>query len=137
APRGRPLTPATNTGAPIRHRRRDFLQELSGTPAESGQPEPRITWSVILSWVIASFRDKGTEDLFEGRDTKQARKSCPSDLVRVARRKLDQLNQAVILGDLRAPPSNHLEKLKGEREGQYSIRINDQWRVCFRWTESG
>jgi proteic killer suppression protein len=62
----------------------------------------------------------------------------------VARRKLDQLNQAVALGDLRAPPSNHLEKLKAGREGQHSIRINDhsirindQWRVCFRWTESG
>jgi toxin HigB-1 len=64
-------------------------------------------------------------------------KSCPSDLVRVGRRKLDQLNQAEVLGDLRAPPSNRLEKLKGEREGQYSIRINDQWRVCFRWTELG
>jgi proteic killer suppression protein len=98
---------------------------------------PRITWSVILSWVIASFRDKGTEDLFDGRETKQARKSFPSDLVRVARRKLDQLNQAVAIGDLRAPPSNSPEKLKGEREGQYSIRVNDQWRVCFRWTESG
>jgi toxin HigB-1 len=87
--------------------------------------------------VIASFRDKGTEDLFDGRDTKQARKACPSDLVRVARRKLDQLNQAAVLGDLRAPPSNRLEKLAGERGGQYSIRINDQWRVCFRWADSG
>ena len=87
--------------------------------------------------MIISFRDKGTEDLFDGRDTKQARKSCPSDLVRVVRRKLDQLNQAVALGDLRAPPSNHLEKLKGERAGQHSIRVNDQWRVCFRWTASG
>lgn len=87
--------------------------------------------------VIVSFRDKGTEDLFDGRDTKHARRSCPSDLVRVARRKLDQLNQAVVLGDLRAPPSNRLEKLRGERDGQYSIRINDQWRVCFRWTASG
>jgi toxin HigB-1 len=87
--------------------------------------------------VIVSFPDNGTEDLFASRDTKRARKSCPSDLVRVARRKLDQLNQAVVLGDLRAPLSNRLEKLKGEREGQYSIRINDQWRVCFRWTESG
>ena len=57
--------------------------------------------------------------------------------MRVARRKLDQLNQAVVLGDLRAPPSNRLEKLKGERDGQYSIRINDQWRVCFQWTGSG
>jgi toxin HigB-1 len=87
--------------------------------------------------VIVSFRDKGIEDLFDGRDSKAARKSCPSDLVRVARRKLDQLNQAVALADLRAPPSNHLERLKGERQGQHSIRINDQWRVCFRWTESG
>ena len=57
--------------------------------------------------------------------------------MRVGRRKLDQLNQAVALGDLRAAPSNRLEKLKGERDGQYSIRINDQWRVCFRWTGSG
>ena len=97
----------------------------------------RITCSVILAGVIASFRDKGTEDLFDGRDTKQARKACPSDLVRVARRKLDQLNQAAVLGDLRAPPSNRLEKLAGERGGQYSIRINDQWRVCFRWADSG
>ena len=87
--------------------------------------------------VIASFRDKGTEDLFNGRATKSARKACPSDLVRVARRKLDQLNQAAVLGDLRAPPSNRLEKLKGERGGQHSIRINDQWRVCFRWADSG
>jgi toxin HigB-1 len=87
--------------------------------------------------VIASFRDKGTEDLFDGRDTKQAGKACPSDLMGVARRKLDQLNQAVVLGDLRAPPGNRLEKLTGERGGQHSIRINDQWRVCFRWADSG
>jgi toxin HigB-1 len=87
--------------------------------------------------VIVSFGDKGTEDVFDGRATKSARKACPSDLLRAARRKLDQINQAVNLGDLRAPPSNHLEKLKGEREGQYSIRINDQWPVCFRWTEMG
>ena len=87
--------------------------------------------------MIKWFRNKGTEDLFDGRDTKQARKSCPSDLVRVARRKLDQLNQAEVLGDPPAPPSNRLEKLKGEREGQYSIWINDQWRVCFQWAEAG
>ena len=87
--------------------------------------------------MIISFADKGTEDIFDGRASKSARKACPSDLLRVARRKLDLLNQAATLGDLRAPPSNHLEKLKGEREGQYSIRINDQWRVCFLWTEMG
>jgi proteic killer suppression protein len=89
-----------------------------------------------ISLVIASFRDRGTEDLFDGRDTKQSCKACPSELVRVAKRKLDQLNQAVVLGDLRAPPSNRLEMLKGERLWQYSIRVNDQWRVCFRWTDS-
>ena len=87
--------------------------------------------------MIVSFRDQGTEDVFDGRDTKKARKSCPSDLVRVARRKLDQVNQAAALSDLRVPPSNHLEKLKRDREGQHSIKINDQWRVCFRWTDSG
>jgi toxin HigB-1 len=67
--------------------------------------------------VIVSFADKGTEDIFDGRPSKSARKACPSDLLRLARRKLDLL--------------------KGEREGQYSIRINDQWRVCFQWTEMG
>lgn len=87
--------------------------------------------------MIVSFRDKGTEDLFDGRATKFARKVCPSGLTRIARRKLDQINQAATLTDLRVPPSNHLEKLKGDRDGQHSIKINDQWRVCFRWTESG
>jgi toxin HigB-1 len=87
--------------------------------------------------VIVSFADKGTEDVFDGHTTKSARRACPSDLLRIARRKLDMLNQAATLGDLRVPPSNRLEKLKGGREGQHSIRINDQWRVCFRWTESG
>jgi toxin HigB-1 len=55
----------------------------------------------------------------------------------VARRKLLQLELAVRLGDLRVPPGNRLEALKGDRAGQYSIRVNDQWRVCFRWTEGG
>lgn len=84
---------------------------------------------------IASFRDKGTEDVFDRQDTKAARKVCPPDLVKVAQRKLDQINQAVSLNDLRSPPNNHLEKLRGDREGQHSIKINDQYRVCFAWTE--
>lgn len=87
--------------------------------------------------MIVSFGDEGTEDVFEGRDTKKARKTCPPDLVRTARRKLDQVNQATTLNDLRVPPSNHLEKLKGDREGQHAIKINDQWRLSFVWTESG
>jgi proteic killer suppression protein len=80
-----------------------------------------------------SFRNQGTEDVFDRLDTKAARKVCPPDLVEVARRKLDQINQAVLLGDLRSPPNNHLEMLKGNREGQHSIRINHKYRVCFVW----
>lgn len=98
---------------------------------------PWITCSVIVGEVIISFRDPGTEDVFDGRDTKKARKACPPELVGPARRKLDQLNQAATLEDLRAPPRNRLEKLKGDRAAQHSIRINDQYRVCFTWTDKG
>ena len=87
--------------------------------------------------MIRSFADDGTRDVFLGKDSKRARKTCPSDLVAVARRKLDQLNQAAVLDDLRAPPANRLEKLKGDRAGQWSVRVNDQYRVCFVWTEHG
>jgi proteic killer suppression protein len=87
--------------------------------------------------VIVSFKDEGTEDVFDGRDTKKARKACPQNLWRVARRKLDQINQAAELDDLRVPPGNRLEELKGDRKGQHSIRINEQYRVCFTWTERG
>jgi proteic killer suppression protein len=87
--------------------------------------------------VIFSFKDEGTEDVFDGRDTKKARKACPQNLWRIARRKLDQINQAALLDDLRVPPGNRLEELKGDREGQHSIRINDQYRVCFTWAEGG
>ena len=87
--------------------------------------------------MIASFRDEGSEDVFDGRDTKRARKRCPPDLVKVARRKLDQINQAVEFEDLRVPPNNRLEQLCGDRQGQHSIRINDQYRLCFGWADSG
>jgi len=87
--------------------------------------------------MIRSFRDRGTEDLFHGTDSKAARRALPSSLVTVARRKLDQLNQAAILEDLRVPPGNRLEALTGDRQGQHSIRINDQFRLCFVWTENG
>ncbi len=83
--------------------------------------------------MIGSFRDEGTEDVFDGRSTRKARKVCPQNLWRVARRKLDQMNQAVELDDLRVPPGNRLEPLTGDREGQHSIRVNDQYRVCFVW----
>jgi proteic killer suppression protein len=87
--------------------------------------------------MIQSFYDRGTEDIFNGSDTKAARKVVPSNLNAIARRKLDQLNQAARLDDLRAPPQNRLEQLKRDRKGQHAIRINDQYRVCFVWTENG
>jgi toxin HigB-1 len=87
--------------------------------------------------VIVSFADPATEDIFEGRRSKAARKACPELLWKVARRKLDMLNQAAILSDLRAPPGNRLEALKGDRAGQHSIRINEQYRICFTWTPEG
>lgn len=87
--------------------------------------------------MIASFHDRGTEDIFNGVDSKAARRTCPSEIWSVARRKLNQINQAATLNDLRAPPQNRLERLKGDRQGQHSIRINDQYRICFRWTEHG
>jgi len=86
---------------------------------------------------IVSFADTGTEDVFEGEDSRKARHACPTMLWHVARRKLDQLNAAVRLSDLRFPPSNHLEALKGDRKGQHSIRINQQYRLCFEWTDNG
>lgn len=87
--------------------------------------------------MVVSFQDHGTDDLFHGRNTRAARNTCPVSIWDVARRKLDQLNVASNLGDLRAPPANRLEALKGDRRGQYSIRVNDQYRVCFHWTVAG
>ena len=87
--------------------------------------------------MVQSFRDSGTEDVFNGRVSKRARKACPQMLWRVTRRKLDQLNQAEALVDLKVPPRNRLEILKRDRKGQHSIRINDQLRICFRWTDRG
>ena len=87
--------------------------------------------------MIRSFRDAGTEDLFYGRDSEAARRRLPIALWVVASRKLDAVDQAGELGDLRVPPGNRLEALRGDRAGQHSIRINDQYRICFRWTTSG
>jgi len=84
--------------------------------------------------VIESFGDEATEDLFHGRKTKRTR-AFPSDLVRVALRKLDMLNAAHRLEDLKVPPANRLELLKGEWAGFHSIRVNDQFRVIFQWSD--
>ncbi|MGH7583409.1 MAG: type II toxin-antitoxin system RelE/ParE family toxin, partial [Gemmatimonadales bacterium] len=85
--------------------------------------------------MIGSFADGATEDLFNGVSTRRARLACPAALWPVARRKLTQLNRVRDLAELRVPPGNRLERLRGDRMGQHSIRINDQYRVCFRWEE--
>jgi toxin HigB-1 len=81
--------------------------------------------------VIKTFRSKETEQLHARRRVKRFRA-----FERIAQRKLRQLDIATELRDLAAPPGNHLETLKGDRKGQHSIRINDQWRICFRWRDA-
>lgn len=83
--------------------------------------------------MIRTFRDRATEDIFDGADTAVARKRCPLGLWPIARRKLDQLNRVRDLRELAVPPGNRLERLSGDRKGQYSIRINELLRVCFCW----
>jgi proteic killer suppression protein len=82
--------------------------------------------------MILSFSDKDTKELFE---TEYSRRF--SSIARVALRKLIQMNQAALLRDLRVPPGNRLEALRGRRAGFHSIRINEQWRIVFQWTDSG
>ena len=87
--------------------------------------------------MIKSFKDEATEDIFNGVDSKSSRRNCPKPLWKTAFRKLDQLDSVERLDDLRVPPGNQLEALKGDRKGQFSIRINEQYRICFIWTEFG
>ncbi len=87
--------------------------------------------------MIQSFKDQGTEDIFNGIKSRAARSTCPESLWKIAARKLDLLDASVSLADLRIPPGNRLERLSGDRQGQHSIRINDQYRICFRWTDIG
>lgn len=79
--------------------------------------------------MILSFKSKDTELIWDQKYSKR----IPTDIQQVALRKLFMIHHALELKDLRIPPANRLEKLKGEREGQHSIRINDQWRICFKW----
>ena len=87
--------------------------------------------------MILSFFNEGTEDIFNRKNSQAARTICPVSLWRVAQRKLDQLNAAVSLRSLAIPPGNRLEALDRERRGEHSIRINAQYRICFKWTEEG
>jgi toxin HigB-1 len=81
--------------------------------------------------MIQDFKDKETQKVFE----RERSRKLPSDIQQVALRKLRMLNRAETLQDLRIPPANRLERLVGDREGQHSIRINDQWRICFVWQD--
>lgn len=85
--------------------------------------------------MIKSFKGQGTEDVYNGKNTSAARRTCPRELWKIAGRKLDQLYRAKSLDDLRIPPGNRLELLTGDRQGEHSIRINEQYRICFRWTD--
>jgi len=87
--------------------------------------------------MIQSFKNQTTEDLFNGRATKAALKLCPRNIWNIVSRKLDQIDSVSSLNELRVPPGNHLEALKRDRKGQHSIRINNQYRICFKWTELG
>ena len=79
--------------------------------------------------MIKSFKDDLTRKIYQ----RQASRKLPADIQQVALRKLRMLNNAISLNDLRIPPANRLEKLSGERKGQWSIRVNEQWRICFEW----
>ena len=81
--------------------------------------------------MIKSFRDKETEKIFN----RQRSRKLPGDIQQIALRKLRMINRTQSLQDLRVPPANRLEKLAGDRAGQFSIRINDQWRICFIWQD--
>lgn len=100
------------------------------------KPKKHGTHATIRNMIV-SFENQGTEDIFNGKSTKAARKICSVNVWRVAARKLDQLDSVVTLDELNIPPGNRLESLASDREGQHSIRINDQYRICFVWTKEG
>ena len=87
--------------------------------------------------MIQSFKNRETEEIYDGTNTKKARRTFPEELWENAQAKPDILDSAETLRDLRSPPGNELEKLSGDRAGQHSIRINRQYRICFRWSSAG
>jgi proteic killer suppression protein len=87
--------------------------------------------------MINSFKNQASKDVFNGKATKAALRLCPKNIWKIAFRKLDQLDSVLSLEELRVPPGNRLEPLSRDRKGQHSIRINDQYRIYFIWTETG
>ena len=112
---------------------------VAGARAWTDRPVPCwwrfATAVVIIASVIRSFANLATEDLFNGVDSARARRACPSTLWAVLARKLTQLNRVRELRELAVPPKNRLKALHGDRKGQHSIRINDQYRICFVWED--
>lgn len=92
-----------------------------------------ISFGVIIFAMVKTFKCKETEKIFQGRFSKK----LPHGIQRFAERKLIMIHRSADLNDLRVPPANRLAKLSGNRERQHSIRINDQWRICFEWREEG
>ena len=90
--------------------------------------------TVIRGYDVERISDRGTKDIFDGKPSKSGRHLLPGDLWPTAQRKLDLVLAASVLGALSTPPNNHLKKLSGELKGQWSIRINDQYRIVFRWS---
>jgi len=82
--------------------------------------------------MIETFKCKETEKIFH----RECSRKLPRDIQRVAFRKLRMIDRSITLNDLKAPPANRLERLSGKRKGQYSIRVNDQWRICFKWIDN-
>jgi len=87
--------------------------------------------------MIVSFKNQATEDIFNGVSSRITRKICPQTIWRIAARKLEQLDSVSQLNDLRVPPGNRFEALSGDRNNEFSIRINEQYRICFKWSKAG
>jgi proteic killer suppression protein len=105
---------------------------LAASPARCGEVSSYTRYSGIIRLMIRSFADAGSEDVFNGRNTEAARRQLPRDLWLRACRLLDQLQRAHVLGDMAQPPGNRLEPLA---DGRHSVRVNDQYRVTFRWKD--
>ena len=119
------------------------LRRIAGTARQPLMRSVVCGSLIAIAWypcyhvpMIKKFRNKGTEDIFYGKNTKHARKICPESIWKVASRKLDQLDSVGRLDDLKVPPGNMLEALKGDRAGEHSIRINNQFRICFVWSDN-
>jgi toxin HigB-1 len=113
--------------------RRDALQIASGIISRYQGLAKRISIGYV-GFVIKSFKGKFAESILQGR---MVPKGLPADLAKVARRKLIMVDSAEFLDALNSPPGNRLEALKGDLKGKHSIRVNDQWRIVFRWTDAG